>query len=94
MEQELINAFMKLTAKAGAGELVKQIVWHVEQNGNPRVWSPQEVRSAVVFIHHIVKNFSKDDALVIIHKLMHQYEIKPADLEGGLMDQESARGLQ
>ena len=75
LEQQLINAFMKLTAKAGAGEIVRQLIVQVDENGNPKSWSPAEMQQAIDFLNSKVNSFNRNDAIQVIHSLMRKYDL-------------------
>src|SRR5687768_12700768 len=81
LEQQLINAFMKLTAKVGAGELVRELVQQVDENGNPKVWTSQEMESAIHFIETHVQNFGKNEATGVVLTLMKKFDISLHDLQ-------------
>jgi hypothetical protein len=94
-EQRLINAFMKLTAKVGAGNLVRSLVQQVDENGNPKVWTAAEIEHAVQFINNEVERFGKPDALEIIHTLMKKFDISPDALTTvEPIDHPGVKGLQ
>jgi hypothetical protein len=96
-EQQLINAFMKLVAKVGAGELIRQMIQLIEQNGNPKVWTPQEIDSATHFINHQTENFGKAEAVMIVKTLMRKFDIHEHDLHSdsdALPDASGIQGLQ
>jgi hypothetical protein len=80
LEQQLINTFMKFTARAGAGDIIRDLIQKIEDNGNPKSWTPQEMESAIDYLEHRVSTFSKDDALNVIRSLTRKYYISPADL--------------
>ena len=78
--QELINAFMKLTSKAGAGDLVRELIQAIDENGNPKDWTNEEMTQAVDFINMQVERFGKNEAIQIIHILMKKYNVSADDL--------------
>jgi hypothetical protein len=80
LEQRLINAFMKLTARIGAGELIREMIQQVDENGNPKAWTPQEMERAIHFIEMHVENFGSAEATAIILTLMKKFEITANDL--------------
>jgi hypothetical protein len=96
LEQRLINAFMKLTAKAGAGEIVRDLIHHVDENGNPKVWSATEMEHAIHFINMSVENFGKSEAITVMRTLMRKFEIGPEDLQANELhsDTPGVQGLQ
>jgi len=80
IEQQLINAFMKLTAKVGAGDLIRELVQQVDENGNPKAWSPGEMERAIHFINMHVENFGKEEAVAVIRTLMKKFAVDVSDL--------------
>jgi hypothetical protein len=97
LEQQLINAFMKLTAKAGAGHIVRELIQRTDENGNPKIWSASEMEHAIHFINMTVENFGKAEALEIIQSLIKKFDIAQKDLTGDEViqpDTPSVQGLQ
>jgi uncharacterized protein YktA (UPF0223 family) len=97
LEQQLINAFMKLTAKAGAGDLVRNLIHHVDENGNPKVWTATEMQSAIHFINAHVENFGKGEAIAVVQTLMRKFDIHTEELQSHsepLPDTPGVQGLQ
>lgn len=81
MEQQLINAFMKFTAKAGAGTFVKDLVQQTDENGNPKDWTKTEMQRAIEFLNEHTEVFGKSDAITIVQTLMKKFDISANDLE-------------
>lgn len=79
-EQQLINAFMKLTAKVGAGHVVKDLIRETDTNGNPKKWTVDEIQHAIQFINQYVDQFGKQDAVGIIKVLMDKFDISTDNL--------------
>jgi len=71
---------MKLAAKAGAGNIVREMIIQSEQNGNPKVWTALEMERALRFINDRIENFGKADALAIIQTLTRKFDLTVADL--------------
>jgi hypothetical protein len=94
LEQQLINAFMKLTAKVGAGDLVREMIQQVDENGNPKAWSVLEMERAVHFINMHVENFGKAEATGIIQTLMRKFDIRPEELPKDEQLQPETTGVQ
>jgi len=94
LEQQLINAFMKLAAKAGAGEIIREMIQQVEQNGNPKVWTALEMERALKFINQQVENFGKAEALVVVETLIRKFEITDADLHHHNSLSSASSGIQ
>jgi hypothetical protein len=80
LEQELINAFMKFSAKAGAGELIKDLIRSVDENGNPKTWTTAEMQNAIRFLNQRVETFDKEQAAVIIQTLMRKFGLRSQDI--------------
>jgi hypothetical protein len=93
MEQQLINAFMKLTAKLGAGEWIKDLIQQVDVNGNPKAWTPAEIEKATIFLHQLNDRFGKAEALRIIKTLIRKFDIDSAELQGD-EDYSETHGVQ
>lgn len=96
-EQQLINAFMKLTAKVGAGALIKELVRAVDENGNPKSWTSDEIQHAISFINDKVDTFDKREAIEIVLTLIHKFNIHPQDLhisDVSAIETHSTPGLQ
>jgi hypothetical protein len=96
-EQQLINAFMKLVAKAGAGEVIREMIQRVEENGNPKVWSANEIERATHFINHQIENFGKAEALLVVKTLIDKFDIHEQDLHSHsdvVPDPSGVQGLQ
>ncbi|HEY0655800.1 MAG TPA: hypothetical protein VGD65_21845 [Chryseosolibacter sp.] len=81
MEHQLINALIKLIAKAGGGSVIKDLVQQIDQNGNPKVWTPQEVAAAVDFINWQTENFGAAEARAMVEALQKKYNLG-AELPG------------
>ncbi|HEY0743503.1 MAG TPA: hypothetical protein VGD40_18675 [Chryseosolibacter sp.] len=75
MEQQLINALMKLLSKAGGGSLIKDLIQQVDQNGNPKSWTPSEVSAAIEFVTWQTENFGTAEATAIIETLKKKYNL-------------------
>ncbi|HYC83776.1 MAG TPA: hypothetical protein VEB86_01085 [Chryseosolibacter sp.] len=80
LEQQLINAFMKLAAKAGAGSIIRDLLRSVDENGNPKSWTPAEMEHAINFLNEKVENFGHQDAIVVIKTLIRKFNIDAASL--------------
>lgn len=78
--QQLVNAFMKLTSKAGAGNLVRELIGAVDGNGNPKDWTMDEMTQAVDFINMQVERFGKAEAIQVIQTLMKKYNVSTDEL--------------
>jgi hypothetical protein len=98
LEQQLINAFMKLTAKVGAGNLVKELVQAVDHDGNPKAWSAEEMEQAIAFINMQVERFGKNEAAAVVSTLLKKFNLSTEDFNAVTPsddDTEShVRGLQ
>jgi hypothetical protein len=77
MEQQLINAFMKLISKAGGGSLIKDLIQQVDENGNPKVWTPSELEKAVTYVYWQTENFGTAEATSIVESLLKKYNLRP-----------------
>jgi hypothetical protein len=77
MEQQLINAFMKLMSKAGGGSLIKDLIRQVDENGNPKVWTVSEIEAATQYVSQQTENFGAPEAEVIIENLIRKYNLQP-----------------
>jgi hypothetical protein len=75
MEQQLINAMMKLFSKAGGGSLIKDLIQQIDQNGNPKIWTPTEIKAAVEFIRWQTENFGTAEATAMIETLKKKYNL-------------------
>lgn len=76
MEQQLINAFMKLLATAGGGSLIKDLIREVDENRNPKVWSASEIEKAIQYVTLQTENFGTAEATVIIETLLRKYNLR------------------
>ena len=94
MEQQLINAFMKLTAKLGAGEWIKDLIREVDVNGNPKAWTPAEIEDATIFIQQLNDKFGKAEAIRIMKTLMRKFDIDSSELLQGNEDYSETHGVQ
>ena len=97
VEQLLINALVKLTAKIGGGEIIRDMVREVDVNGNPKVWTVSEMEHALHFINDRIEFFDKQQALKVIDILMNKYEIGKDHLDAtpeSLPDNIGVQGLQ
>jgi hypothetical protein len=97
MEQQFINALIKLFAKAGGGALIRDLVRQVDEDGNPKTWTISEIEKATEFIHWQTENFGTPEARAIIESLVKKYnldldDIKPED--NSLEASPDVRGLQ
>lgn len=93
-EQQLINAFMKLLAKAGGGEIVREMILRIEENGNPKIWSQQEIEGATHFINHQTENFGKHEAMNVIKILIEKFDISENDIDDLLHTSSDSPGVQ
>jgi hypothetical protein len=75
MEQQLINALVKLFAKAGGGSLIKDLIQQVDQNRNPKSWTPAEISSAIDFIHWQTENFGTAEARAMIESMQKKFNL-------------------
>ena len=80
MEQQLINAFMKLVAKAGGGSLMKDMIQMVDESGNPKIWTPSEMEAAVRYITMQIENFGASEATIVIETLIRKYNLHPESI--------------
>jgi hypothetical protein len=80
LEQQLINAFMKFSAKAGAGDLIRELIQRIEENGNPKSWTALEMERAIEYLNDRVNIFGRNDAITVITTLMKKFDVHPADL--------------
>ena len=85
LEQQLINAFMKLTAKVGAGNLVRELIQAVDNNGNPKEWTPSEMEQAIAFINMQVERFGKAEADEVVNTLFRKFNLSVDDLKSTLI---------
>ena len=84
MEQQLINALIKLLAKAGGGSFVKDLVQQTDQNGNPKVWTAEEIKAATELVTNQTETFGTPEATIIIETLRRKYNLdgtRPANSE-------------
>jgi hypothetical protein len=81
MEQQLINALMKLFAKAGGGSIIKDLIRQVDENANPKDWTPEEIEKAVAYIEWQLSNFGTAEASAMIESLLKKYKLKPTDFK-------------
>ena len=94
MEQQLINAFMKLFAKAGGGSVIRDLVQQVDENGNPKVWTPIEIEKAVSYVEWQTENFGAAEATEMIESLIKKYRLNPNRFLGsGNESSEHVHGL-
>ncbi|HYG17431.1 MAG TPA: hypothetical protein VD816_00820 [Ohtaekwangia sp.] len=77
MEQQLINAFMKLVAKAGGGFLIRELIQQVDDNGNPKIWTPDEIRHAIDYVNLEIDTFGEPEAMMVIGALVKKYNLNP-----------------
>jgi hypothetical protein len=97
MEQQLINALLKLYAKAGGGSLIRDLVQQVDEDGNPKIWTSSEIEKATDFIRWQTENFGTAEATAIIESLAKKYNLDLNDLSSEGTSLEAApdvRGLQ
>lgn len=80
MEQQLINALIKLFAKAGGGALIKDLIQQVDENGNPKVWTETELTSAVEFIRWQTENFGSVEARSMVESLEKKFNLSAETL--------------
>jgi hypothetical protein len=75
MEQQFINALLKLIAKAGGGALVRDLIRQVDQDGNPKTWTVSEIEEATAFIQWQTENFGTAEAAAIVESLVRKYKL-------------------
>lgn len=98
MEQRLINALMKLISKTGGGCLVKDLIRHVDENGNPKIWTDSELNRAMEYVTWQVENFGTAEARAIVESLIQKYNVRTEDLttekDKSLTEAPGVQGLQ
>ena len=96
LEQQLINSFMKFSAKAGAGDFIRELIQRIEDNGNPKSWTPEEMQRAIVYLEDKVNIFSREDALKVINALAKKYNITSIEItpEEHIIDPHDLSGVQ
>jgi hypothetical protein len=77
MEQQLINALMKLMSKAGGGLLIKDMIQQIDEDGNPKTWTTHEIQRAIDFVTWQTDNFGTAEATSIIETLFKKYKLNP-----------------
>lgn len=75
MEQQLINALIKLFSKAGGGSFIKDLIQQTDQNGNPKIWTAPEVAVAIELVTNQTENFGAAEASIIIDTLRKKYNL-------------------
>jgi hypothetical protein len=81
MEQQLINALVKLIAKAGGASLMKDMIQQIDTNGNPKVWTAAEVEAAVRYVDIQTENFGTAEAIIMIQTLLKKYNLRMEDFQ-------------
>jgi hypothetical protein len=97
MEQQLINAFMKLIAKAGGGSLIKDLIQQVDENGNPKIWTPSEIEKAVTYVYWQTENFGTAEATIMVETLLKKYNLRPDNFlpePAAISEEPKVQGLQ
>src|SRR5688500_12810763 len=94
MEQQLINALIKLLAKTGSGSLIKDLIREVDENRNPKVWTPSEIEKAIRYITLQTENFGAAEATVIIETLMQKYNLRAENFLAANEALPGATGIQ
>jgi hypothetical protein len=80
MEQELINELIRLIGKMGGKALMKELIEEVDTDGNPKVWTPEELGNALNFVQWQNNYFSRSDVMAIIEILLEKYNLRPEEL--------------
>jgi hypothetical protein len=83
MEQQLINALMKLMSKAGGGLFIKDMIQQVDEDGNPKTWTPNELKKAIDFATWQIDNFGTSEATSIVETLLKKYNLNPEMFTSG-----------
>jgi hypothetical protein len=94
MEQQLINAFMKFTAKMGAGEMIKDLIREVDENGNPKAWTPAEIEKGIAYLNHLTESFDKTQARTIATTLIKKFDLDMTQLHSGAEIMPETNGVQ
>src|SRR5687768_7502628 len=81
MDQQLINALMKLFSKAGGGSLIRDMINQVDENGNPKVWTASEMEAAVRYLELQTENFGTAEAIIMIQSLLKKYNLRIEDFQ-------------
>jgi hypothetical protein len=84
MDQQLINALMKLFAKAGGGSMIRDMIRQVEENGNPKVWTDSEMEAAVRYLEHQIEHFGTSDAIIMVQSLLKKYNLRIEDFQSDI----------
>ena len=97
MEQQLINAFMKLISKAGGGSLIKDLIQQVDEDGNPKTWTASEIERATEYVQWQTENFGTAEATAMVEALLKKYNLNLEDFrdkEESLPEPTGVQGLQ
>jgi hypothetical protein len=97
MEQQLINLLMKLLSRAGGGSFIKDLIQEVDQDGNPKTWTPAELEKAIVHVTRQIENFGTPEASAIIETLTRKFNLRADDLiiaDDSLPETPGVQGLQ
>jgi hypothetical protein len=97
MEQQLVNALMKLFAKAGGGSLIRDMIRMVDENGNPKVWTRSETEAAIQYVTWQTENFGTAEAAAMVENLMKKFNLNLQDFDlskDTLTDKDSLPGVQ
>lgn len=81
MDQQLINALIKLFSKAGGGGLIRDMIRQVEENGNPKVWTEKEMEAAVRYLEQQTETFGASDAIIMVQSLLKKYNLRIEDFQ-------------
>jgi|GEM_PF-3463861 len=97
LEQQLINAFTKFAAKAGAGALIRDLIRQVDENGNPKAWTAAEMHHAIEFLNQQTQAFARKQATQVARTLMKKFELKSEDLytaDDSYLESDELTGVQ
>lgn len=77
MEQQLINALVRLLSKIGGDALDRDLSRARKDHTSAQVWTPSELESALEYINLQAEHFGPTEAAAIIQSLIRRYNLRP-----------------
>lgn len=79
MEQQLINELIRMIEKMGGKAVMNDLIEKVDMDGEPKRWTPEELKKAVEYVKWQNSYFGTADVTAIIQALLDKYQL-PADV--------------
>lgn len=80
MEQQLVNALIRLLSKIGGDALERDLSRARKDNTPAQTWTPSELEKALEHVNWQVENFGPVEASAVIQSLIQRYGLRPESI--------------